>query len=573
MNLPEHPYRIFCDKRIDLIRALLRADYPKLAIIERRRVENWIKEIVVAQISECDLTGAEAASFLSSIQQKLAQYLVDTTSGYPPQQWLWYSRRLCLALRLERIDKSFDTLAQVVETASRFNTQALERFDIAPNGDFIFPLDQTILRRLIRARTLAKALGKFWHFITCVALGETCKISKCGDISVIPTQHTSDAISFYCRRLHADRRAFPLLGTCLDIDFETDTPEKDHVTRLFSIAQYEAAQPAFFPEEPDSYSENNKGGTKTLMQFVLTSGSLEEIARVHHFGGNWLTPTAQAHLFCQTWLQPLCCPTRREVYKLFQYGYLTVPEEYFFDIGNRWFDDAKNKFEEVIPNSQLPNKLSDLLNLLNCSPDLSGLYGKVIFIDGGRVMVDFWALNQDTQILSQYPKGDGNFANARSGDFENQVQTIINSSGWSPDTALKALVGRKLRLRGRYLTDIDAAGCNNGIALLVSCKSVIPTIHYAQDHKMLRNYGDAISDAVLQWEGFAKLIASEPVGDNFDLSIYDRVIPVVCTPVQVLLPIGHCTRFVEKGLRAAVSAGELLEWLTDKKWYELMVFK
>jgi hypothetical protein len=50
-------------------------------------------------------------------------------------------------------------------------------------------------------------------------------------------------------------------------------------------------------------------------------------------------------------------------------------------------------------------------------------------------------------------------------------------------------------------------------------------------------------------------------GDNFDFSKFSKIIPVVCTPAKVYVPIGLATAEVQQGLRAASSVAELAAWL------------
>ena len=67
-----------------------------------------------------------------------------------------------------------------------------------------------------------------------------------------------------------------------------------------------------------------------------------------------------------------------------------------------------------------------------------------------------------------------------------------------------------------------------------------------------------------QWRHGTKVcsfLRDHRIGDNYDFSVYQEIIGVVCTPVVVYVPLGLATADIAEGLFAAVSISELRIWL------------
>jgi len=151
----------------------------------------------------------------------------------------------------------------------------------------------------------------------------------------------------------------------------------------------------------------------------------------------------------------------------------------------------------------------------------------------------------------------------RAREFELQCQDLIDGTSWEPPPEVKSLRGRPLRQRGRVLTDIDAIGVRERTLLIVSCKSVIYDRDYDQGiFRIIRNTQATIDDAVEAWEGVAAELRRQPTGENFDLSHFDEIIGVVCTPFAVYSSEERTLAFVKPNLRVSSSILELKDWLS-----------
>ncbi|MFE7359298.1 hypothetical protein ACFU8Q_41090 [Streptomyces sp. NPDC057543] len=103
--------------------------------------------------------------------------------------------------------------------------------------------------------------------------------------------------------------------------------------------------------------------------------------------------------------------------------------------------------------------------------------------------------------------------------------------------------------------------------LIVSCKSRPYTPCYdAGDHKTVRNGATLVQRAVAQWEEVVATLTKQPVGANYDLSRYRRILGTVCIPHTPYTPLGRATEIIDANdegqpLRAANSYEELAAWL------------
>lgn len=152
--------------------------------------------------------------------------------------------------------------------------------------------------------------------------------------------------------------------------------------------------------------------------------------------------------------------------------------------------------------------------------------------------------------------------NVRASIFEDQCQEFINTTNWRPPSELSVLRGRTLRSAGKKLTDIDALGVKDGTLLLVSCKSLIYDASYDRgDFQVIRNAQSTVDAAVCDWTQIIATLRRTPVGDNYDFSMFQEILGVVCTPFAVYTTSSDSLAFLCRGLRACASAAELEHWL------------
>jgi hypothetical protein len=99
--------------------------------------------------------------------------------------------------------------------------------------------------------------------------------------------------------------------------------------------------------------------------------------------------------------------------------------------------------------------------------------------------------------------------------------------------------------------------------LLVSAKSTLFTRALeAGEYAAVRNAITTVTNACEDARALARLLNDKPQGSNYDFRRFSRVAVVVCVPCTLFVPIGIATSEVLPELLAAVSSGELEDYLT-----------
>lgn len=161
----------------------------------------------------------------------------------------------------------------------------------------------------------------------------------------------------------------------------------------------------------------------------------------------------------------------------------------------------------------------------------------------------------------QFPKVQGQVANERATWFEDVVQELIDTTPWTAPE-VHSLRQKPLTLGGKTLTDIDAIGTRGRDLLIVSCKSIPYTMEYDRgDYKAIRNAETTVVDAVAHWKGIVETLDATRVGENYNLSGFDRIIGVVCTPFAVYTKSAEALSTTTGSLRWASSVDELAHFL------------
>jgi hypothetical protein len=177
------------------------------------------------------------------------------------------------------------------------------------------------------------------------------------------------------------------------------------------------------------------------------------------------------------------------------------------------------------------------------------------------VIVDLHAASQRFHRTLQRPQVTGAVVNAWSGHLERSVQRAIDETAWRPSPAVATLRGRHLRNDGKTITDLDAVGERDGTLLLISCKSTPFSGEFDRgEYKAVRNLKTAALKAVDDWATKVGDLRRHPMGGNYDLTGYRRIIGVVVYPFLPWTPLGPATAEVARGLRALSTVVELHAW-------------
>ena len=118
-----------------------------------------------------------------------------------------------------------------------------------------------------------------------------------------------------------------------------------------------------------------------------------------------------------------------------------------------------------------------------------------------------------------------------------------------------------MRIDGEPITDIDAIGVLGDKIVAISCKSYLYTDEYDMgDYAAVRNQATSALGAARQWKSKMGRIEERMKGDNYDLSDYKSMVPIVVTPSVVYVNDEECLEYVMEDLRMVCSYSELERW-------------
>jgi hypothetical protein len=247
---------------------------------------------------------------------------------------------------------------------------------------------------------------------------------------------------------------------------------------------------------------------------------------------------------------------------LLQVGYVPVKIQDLKEAFSMFYPGARESILATVPGIEVPQNSEGLFQKLAEMRSSSWplLPGPIIRSCGDIAYVDLASATVRLNHAFKFPRVQGGAANARADHFEDAVQVAVDRSEWA-DARISAIRGRALRHNGRTITDIDAIGARDRRLLVISCKSILYSEYEDANYKVMRNAADLVQQAVTYWAEKCDLLRNKPVGDNYDFSLYEEIIGVVCTPILVYTPLGKATAEVANGLYAAVSLAELKLWL------------
>jgi hypothetical protein len=245
-------------------------------------------------------------------------------------------------------------------------------------------------------------------------------------------------------------------------------------------------------------------------------------------------------------------------------GYYIVEEADLEAVLNTAPKDFFDSLAKIVPGRK---PIIDGKKIINSLENLEGVLwplhcGPVIRRSGTMLWIDLQTATARLDEALEFPRTDGEAANARADHFENVVQGIISASSWKPSEQVLAHRRRTLRKEQESITDIDAIGCNGSSLFLVSCKSLIYSAEYdAGSYRAIRSATTIVEQAVARWNEVGAFLKNNPKGDNYDFTGFKEFVGLVCTPHVMYVPLGAATVEILPKLRASVSVDELATWL------------
>lgn len=521
-----------------------------------------VKAQLGSETAECE--GEVASTLLRECGKRMADELRKWAEGYSALRWRWMLRRI--PRRVFAGDYStthgYDSaLAEVIAGASKTeNPRALRE----SNGQVFYYLDGTTPTRLARFCGGVRLLSNFHQWYRWAGKGARFSFERGRPPRPSIDPRIRFAVETYDRRVERSGRPLHGLGSIVT--------SRDDLGTLDGILWVDRISPTEMPCPPPGVrlvddpplSEWDRT-TASFLVGRIDLGKLQKLisdARVDL--ASVVSREAASLLYLLACGTSLLVHHLSGLYGLMRVGYLVWMEE----------SDAFEELTKVPTGSPFVNELLTINSITTREEAvavLQGLTGRdwpllagpVWLRDSRAICVDFYAATIMLNAALQFPaEGGGASANARAEHFEVEVQTIIDANGWKPTSATCPQPQTVLRREGRDITDIDAVGERAGTLILVSCKSIPYSAEYdAGEYRTVRNAASTVEKAVEWWHGRLTKLRENPKGDNYDLSGFDQLVGVVCTPHVIFVFPDTLDQWAAPGLRMASSVSELADWL------------
>jgi len=499
------------------------------------------------------LVGVGAYEYLTRIAAVVETELASDASAYSADRWLWYLRSVP--------DSIFPFHDQGTLVHDRFLAETVAGLFAGPVAlrRSTIPIDDESWRHVLRFCGRVLLLSDVHGAIRWSAMNVPFRITDNMLPTPEPSSETSEAVNLYESRLESEGATFARMGIMTELSapeagdkaailivFRRENPSKvmedvELLRQTYSVAPRYSAYVRSLRDVLKFFSAAPLSGIRFDADTFFSLFAVLRIALVVGLVGGETTA------------------------KMLISGMMILRNEDLEQIARSVLEDMKNNFAGVLSSAHRPAAIDDLLLTLGpLQASVSPLVvGPVLIRLDGETLINLAAATQRLFSDAEFPPtADQNAVHEKGSFFEVELQTAINRSRFAPDDATRSLRGRTLRAEGEKITDVDALFVVKKTLILVSAKSFPFTIQHAfGDYRVVRNTITRIEEAVRDLGGKLQNIAQVKKGDNFDFTMFDAILGVVCTPHVMLVPTGELTEEVLPGLRRYVSAAELSGWL------------
>jgi hypothetical protein len=508
------------------------------------------------------LAGIDAANYLQTIIPLTQADILEQHSSYGPVRWLWYLRRAPDSL----FEGDYGTTLGYDRLLAEMLSSQFTASDSSVAAERVaFRVDDAAFRHLARYVGRVKLLSQLHILYRRVGKGAILDASR-----PILMANTSDAIerAIQIYDLRHDR-SHDFIGAGLglvtiDPDFQQLVDERSAGEPMAFLSM--GCTPSF--QAPVSYPDGAGGLSITTVnvRHVMKKLNLDRI--LSPMGAEGGIPDYLPGIAALTQLLMLvpaiCVHVPWALSSITQQGYVFVGEARLRDIVDHHIREVIEQLAPLTPGFAWPADFiqwrDSLLAVAASVWPLSS--GNVMRLFRDNFLIDTTGASHALLHRLELDRSPV-IGNMRAREFELQSQDAIDGTSWKPPPEVKSLRGRPLRQCGRVLTDIDAIGVRERTLLIVSCKSIIYDRDYDQGvFRVIRNAQATIDDAVESWERITAELRRQPTGDNFDLSQFDEIFGVVCTPFAVYSSEERTLAFAKPNLRVSSSILELKDWLT-----------
>ncbi|MEU0505459.1 hypothetical protein [Nocardia sp. NPDC005998] len=498
------------------------------------------------------LQNDEACAHLAGLIARLEREGEELSHDLSSAQWLYLLRRI----PVEQVaGKHLTTGPNRLAAAEVLSGRSAKTVDLLQNSDLVsFEITTDTIQVLVRLLTTASVAVTYQAMYRMCAKGASLRLSGGGQHTVLTGEDIARASELYDSRIGAptaEETVFTQTGARLMVRAGNVT--RDDIvlgaTRLHRQDRLDldadlVREPLRLPPMVTNVTVDTYFGP-----LLLQLRALRDFQERTPEGETWWGVELSALLACMR----AAITTLESHVSVLRYGYALYERRTFIEN----FDAS---FQEIAAVSNPDGALRALFGLSGSLWPL--IPGPVIRVAGNSLYVDLVSATSNLQRLTTIARRGGKLANVRADRFEHDVQDVIDVSPWRPGPALRSLRGRSLRLRGRPVTDLDAVGERDGVLLAISAKSVPYTPEYDMgEHAAVRNLADRCERFVAEWDKRIETLASDRLGQNYDLSAYRELLGVVCLPFAPYCHIGGATREIRPGLRAVCSLPEMAEWL------------
>ncbi|MDP9333656.1 MAG: hypothetical protein M3Q30_10150 [Actinomycetota bacterium] len=502
------------------------------------------------------VSGEEAEPHLHSLRDGLEAIASEIANRHSRAAWLWYLRRLRGQFNLNRLESTERYCQALSEALSAVSTSPNPHYEVnvRPKIHLVFPVDDDAVRDIDELCSIARLLYVVHSEIRWAGKGSDIVFSAAALPRADPAEELQTAVRLVDER---GGRTSYLAGAGLAANPSRRVPHSAIASTipLAGFADSSERAPAWL------------GGPKAPPGCGFDLVDLgDDVVRDPNLPVELRWPVGLAELI----VLHLCSYHRwfsesagsGDVYRKF--GYYLVPHSLLVNSCDAWIEELRRGgLGGLMPASVVPKSGEALLATLGAIPPrfLPPFSGSAVQSLGDFAMVDLVGASRCLMEMLRRPAEGDESVNVWSNTFELHVQRMIDATQWKPMRDLAALRGVTLRRGGTALTDIDAIGALGDTLLAVSCKSVPFRVDYdAGKFQAVRNVRTTCEEAEADWKTKMTELEDNPVGDNFDLSGYRRILGVVVLPFPPFLVSSETTRFAAPGLRVVSSANELHDW-------------
>ncbi|MDF2846031.1 MAG: hypothetical protein K0R97_13 [Oerskovia sp.] len=493
----------------------------------------WAERKISASLPEGQsvgnrLTPIDAVEYLSTVRCGLvasARGLAENMSSFA---WLWHLRRIDPLIVRGYLPNTETAIMRIAENISSASDRAPEKDRGLVTSPSIFfdshPINLQVIARML---AISEAIDRVEGGLRRAQKGAEFEVRAGGFPDLVEDLELEGLIEIY------DKRAASVSSDWNPF-LKRDLPGEDsNFPNFLDLRKVVGG----FQLVPGWHgAANSRIYQRVPGQFVMGSRSLHEFASSEEFRGFvGRMPEAQyvrsllllaRILLVRAGLSPTMGTSVPLV------GYACFPHADLKALVELWHEspDLRISIEDDMEGPEASRLLDSLLERKLWGENSS--YGPVLRKGPGVLAVDLFALTVEiNENLQIDPSKGGALVNIPSFGFEQFVQSSIDESPLAPPRYVRDLRGVSLRSNGKTITDIDALFCRHGTLYIVSCKRPEFSREYdSGSHRNVRNVATTVEKATKDWLNVVALLERQPVGDNFDLSSFGRIVGIVVTP-------------------------------------------